>query len=274
MSWRWGAVPPEWTKLARDLTGLVTLEVAGYEIVVELRPELLTRICLPLLACFAASAEALRADTSGRRLMVGLAGIPGGGKSTFAAALDHVARRVLPPGRLAVVGMDGWHLPNAVLDVRQTTDAAGRAIPLRQRKGGPESYDVPALVAALQSLRDGLPARLPVYDRRRHDPVPDAISVSGLAEVVLLEGNYLLHTAPPWDRVGDLLDLRLFLDSDPAEARRNTLARHVRGGLSETEAVRKYEMNDCLNVERVLTTARRADCAVCLGPDPRLLPAG
>ncbi len=74
--------------------------------------------------------------------MAGLGGIPGSGKSTFAAALALVAGRIWPAGWLAVVGMDGWHYPNAVLDKktiidekrssRSAAETQGRAAVLRR----------------------------------------------------------------------------------------------------------------------------------------------
>jgi pantothenate kinase len=193
--------PPSWTDLTRDLAGPVTLDIAGYAIAIEITADQLARVYLPLLASLTES------TADGRRVLAGLAGIPGGGKSCFAAALAHVAQRVLPADCFMVVGMDGWHWPNAVLDQRTTLDTAGKPIPLRRRKGGPESYDVAALIAALRELRTAdRPVRLPVYDRQRHDPVSDVLTVPPETRIVLLEGNYLLNSMPPWDQVGALLE--------------------------------------------------------------------
>src|SRR5690606_6090836 len=126
------------------------------------------------------------------RLLAGLAGIPAGGKSTFTAALAHVAGRVLGPDRFITIGMDGWHLPNAILDRRWTTDEHGHRVPLRRRKGGPQSFGVLAMTAALRQLREARrTVRLPVYDRRLHDPVPDGITVGQEVDIILIEGNYL-----------------------------------------------------------------------------------
>jgi pantothenate kinase len=161
--------------------------------------------------------------------------------------------------------MDGWHYPNTVLDARQTTDERGRPVSLRRRKGSPESYDVPALAAALHALRTaGRPVSLPAYDRRRHDPVPDTLKLEPHTRIVLIEGNYLLSNAPPWDQVSALLDVRLYIESDPAACRERVIARHVRGGLSEAEAVKKYDFNDAPNTRIVQSTAGRADVVIRL----------
>jgi pantothenate kinase len=95
------------------------------------------------------------------RLIVGLAGAPGTGKSTAAAAL--AAR--LPDA--VVLPMDGFHLPQAEL-VR---------LDRRERMGAPDTYDVDAFVALLAALRDlrnsGATLRAPSFDRRVEEPVAD-----------------------------------------------------------------------------------------------------
>ena len=97
----------------------------------------------------------------GERAILGIAGAPGGGKSTLAAAL------VAELGEAAVlVPMDGFHLAQAEL-VRQG---------IRDRMGAPHTFDVARLrgaaAAAAGRGRDGLRARVPARDRgadRRRD---------------------------------------------------------------------------------------------------------
>jgi len=266
--------PADWLKPAASLIGTVTLEVAGYATPVAITVEALQRAYLPLLAM-------LNEQARSRRVLAGLVGVPGSGKSTYAAAMTLLADRLLGEGVFAAVGIDGWHLPNAVLDRRTTSDAAGQTIPLRQRKGGPESFDVPALIDALTRLEaDAGPVNLPAYDRRLHEPVPDRVLISPRTRIVLVEGNYLLGIAageprqrreppalqegcpaetPTWNTIAAMLSPRFLLTCDPAIARLRVIERHVRGGCSRQEAERKYEHNDGLNAETVLRHADRAD---------------
>ncbi len=258
--------PAWWLRRLEGMPHSLTVDVAGFAVTVKLDRDALTRVYLPLLA--------LLQEELGdrRRIVAGLAGIPGGGKSTFAAVLARLADSLLGIGRLIAVGMDGWHWPNAVLDARTTTDEAGHTIALRQRKGGPESFDVESLAAAVRRLQSGGAAvSLPVYDRRVHDPVADGITIGPGTSIVLIEGNYLLEPRPPWDAVSDLLQLKMFLQCDPAAARERIIDRHIRGGASQEEAVRKYEANDRLNTEAVLATVGQADYMIRLSPDAAII---
>jgi len=260
------ACPSSWLERIGVLAGPVTLEVAGYATRLDITAVQLERVYLPLLAL-------LEDRAANGRVVAGLAGVPGSGKSTFAGALAYVADRVLGPGRFAVVGIDGWHYPNEILDQLTTTDAAGKRVSLRERKGAPESFDVAALAEALQRLRDtDEPVRLPVYDRRRHDPVPDGLQVTPEARMVLVEGNFLLGGTPPWDAVSSLLDPRLFLVSASALARERVVARHIRGGCTPSEADAKYANNDRINAEIVQAAVGRADFVIQLEPHPILRP--
>lgn len=259
------AYPPEWADKVEDLVGTTTMEVAGYDIEVTITREQLDRVYLPLLALLADCA----ADD--RRVLAGLGGIPGSGKSTFAVALERMAGRVCASGRLVAVGMDGWHYPNVVLDQRTVCDESGQRILLRSRKGGPQSFDVPAMAAAIESLRMmHRCVTLPAYDRRIHDPVPDAISISPQTQIVVIEGNFLLGTTPPWDRVSRLLKPRLFLETSSEEARERIIRRHIRGGASPEQALTKLQANDLLNIQAARQTAANADFVIRLDPPPYL----
>lgn len=259
------AYPPEWVGLAGGLAGSQKLNVAGYEVDVQVTVEQLDFVYLPLLA--------MLASYSGgeRRVLAGLGGIPGSGKSTFAATVALVAGRIWPSGRPAVVGMDGWHYPNVVLDARSVLDEKGQSVPLRRRKGGPQSFDVSAMADALESLRPmHRPVNLPAYDRRLHDPVPGAIVIDAETQIVLVEGNFVLSTGSPWDKVSSLLRPRFFLEADPAVARERIIKRHIRGGASPEQAREKFETNDLLNIATAEETAAHADFVVRLDPNPQI----
>lgn len=184
-----------------------------------------------------------RAQRKGGRLMVGIAGPPGAGKSRLAKTLAAELGPHVP------VAMDGFHFNNARLE----------ALGLRGRKGAPETFDRLAFELAVKALRLAQePVRLPVYSRETHEPVPDAFTAGPETPLVIVEGNYLFL----WPEVRDALDLRIYLDCDAALARRDIIARHRRGGASEEEAVRKFEQNDHLNREAIEATRGAAELVV------------
>jgi pantothenate kinase len=186
-----------------------------------------------------------------------------------------VTRALMPPDELLIVGMDGWHYPNAILDVRTTRDENGSPIPLRRRKGGPESYDIESLRRALEQLKDqAASVSLPVYDRRLHEPRPAALSITPATRIVIVEGNYVLggvESVPEWNAVAALLHPKLLVECEPALARERMLARHQRGGSTPQEASARYEHNDRLNTDIIAKTAAHADYWIKINP-PSLMP--
>jgi len=178
------------------------------------------------------------------RTLLGIAGAPGAGKSTYAA----VEQRRLGPSA-AILSMDGFHLPQAEL-VR-----LGR----RDRMGAPDTFDVDGFVETLRALRGPGVVRAPGFDRTIEEPVADAIEIGADIQVVLVEGNYLLHDRDGWERVRPLLDRVVFLAPDDAVRRERLVARHVAFGKTPEEAEAWVARSDDTNAALVAATAHRAD---------------
>ncbi|MEM9581268.1 MAG: phosphoribulokinase, partial [Pseudomonadota bacterium] len=146
--------------------------------------------------------QIIRAAARGRtRLLVGIAGGPGSGKSTLAG---HLAAQ-LGPGA-AVLPMDGFHLDNAELIL----------LGLLDRKGAPETFDAAGFVALIKRLRETQAVRYPTFDRTADCTLPDAGEIGAGTQIVLVEGNYLLLTTPPWSDLADLFDITVHLEVDRA----------------------------------------------------------
>lgn len=184
----------------------------------------------------------------GGRVLLGLAGPPGAGKSTLAARLHEAFA-----GQSVVVPMDGFHLPQAEL----------RRLGREQRKGAPDTFDAEGFVALLQRLRAGdADVRAPAFHRAAEEPQADAIVVPKDTPLVIVEGNYLLLDTPPWHRVRPLLDECWFVGGDPQERVRRLIARHVEHGRSEAAAREWVMRSDEANARQVLACAGRADLVV------------
>ena len=185
------------------------------------------------------------------RVVIGIAGCPGAGKSTLSAAITAEV------GSSVVVPMDGFHLLNDEL-VR-----LGR----RNRKGAPDTFDVEAYVAMLERVRREAPGEIvtaPRYDRAASAPVPDAITVARDVALVITEGNYLLIDDPPWHAVRPLLDEVWFVDIDNAVRVPRLIARHVEFGKTPEEAREWVMRSDEANAVLVAASRDRADFVVRL----------
>jgi len=194
-----------------------------------------------------------------QRLLLGLAGLPGSGKSTMAQAWVNVVNTHLGAGTVQVLGMDGFHLPRAIL-ARQPDPAAALA-----RRGAPWTFDPLALQARLPLLRTGFEQHAVLWPGFEHgvgDPVEDALAVSPGVRLVLIEGLYLLHRGDGW-AVQPLLDACWFLDVNMEMAMARLALRHQRAwGVSEEEAAARIALNDRLNAEIVWASRAWADLVV------------
>jgi pantothenate kinase len=189
--------------------------------------------------------------TAGKRTIIGIAGIPGSGKSTFARLLvGELNRR--EPNVAALVPMDGFHLSN------QQLEAMGR----RDAKGAPDTFDAGGYIALLRRLRDAAqPVAYPIYDRRTHEPAPGP-RVEPATRIVITEGNYLLLDKPPWSQLAGALDACWWLDCPADIARERLLARHMQGGRTPDDAQRHYARCDVRNTDRILNGRRGAQRVV------------
>lgn len=187
------------------------------------------------------------------RVMIGVVGEPGAGKSTLTSALAEALER--DGLSTVVVPMDGFHLANSELA------RLGRA----DRKGAIDTFDGGGYVALLRRLRD--PAEgvvyAPEYVRGAlESSLGSAIPVPPEIRVVLTEGNYLLVPQAPWSAVPDLLDETWFVDVDPELRRRRLYERHLANGKTP-ELARAFTFgSDETNARLIASTRERADLVV------------
>lgn len=196
----------------------------------------------------------LLAGASDRRVVVGIAGPPGSGKSTVATGLVAALRSA---GTAAVgVPMDGFHLAGAEL-VR-----LGR----QDRKGAPDTFDAAGYVHLLRRLispgRPGETVYAPTFDRDLEEAVAGAIAVEPDVEVVVTEGNYLLLDDGPWAAVRSLLTETWYLDVPDDVRVERLVTRHAGHGRTPEQA-RAWTLGpDQANADLVAATRARADGVV------------
>jgi hypothetical protein len=195
------------------------------------------------------------------RLLVGVAGPPGSGKTVFAMLLAAVVNALNEEELAIVVGLDGWHYPNAYLESQAIETDTG-VIGLKNLKGIPETFDVAAALGCFASIRLGETASIPVYSRELHDPLPNARLVHPHHRMVIAEGNFLLLDEGEWAAFKYLFDVSIFIKAEPRTLRAALAMRHRRGGKTPAQITHHLETVDLPNAERVLANSSPAQIVI------------
>ncbi len=143
--------------------------------------------------------------------VIGIGGSVAVGKSTTARVLEALLARWPNMPKVDLVTTDGFLYPNAVLE-RES---------LMERKGFPESYDLPALLRFLSEIKAGHhPSRAPVYSHVVHDVIPNHWKEVDRPDILIVEGLNVLQAARlPKDGkaipfVSDFFDFSIYIDAD------------------------------------------------------------
>ncbi len=194
------------------------------------------------------------------RVVLGIAGSPGAGKSTLAVDLVEALNAVRPGDGdpFAVhVPMDGFHLADVELA------RLGRA----DRKGAVDTFDAVGYLELLRRLTvpGGPTVYAPAFDREIEQPIAGSIPVAPSTAVVVSEGNYLLLDVPPWDAVRSVAAEVWFCLPDESTRHARLEERHRRFGKS-AEAARTWALGpDEANARLIAPSAARADLLVVDG---------
>jgi type I pantothenate kinase len=143
--------------------------------------------------------------------IIGVAGSVAVGKSTTARVLQALLARWPNVPKVDLLTTDGFLYPNAVLEREGLMD----------KKGFPESYDLPALLRFLTDVKAGRrPARAPVYSHLTYDVLPNQWIEVDRPDILIVEGlNVLQAGRLPKDGkaipfVSDFFDFSVFIDAD------------------------------------------------------------
>jgi pantothenate kinase len=167
--------------------------------------------------------------------------------------------------------MDGFHLTRAQLDA--LPDPANA----HARRGAEFTFDGDGFLKLVQRLRAPLTPSssvvyAPSFDHAVKDPKEDDIVVDVSHKIVVFEGNCtisgdflvnleswpyeidVLLDKTPWSTAAALMDLRWFVQVDPAVARIRLARRHVAAGIVANleEGDRRALENDLPNGEEVV----------------------
>ncbi|MGB3376907.1 MAG: nucleoside/nucleotide kinase family protein [Microbacterium sp.] len=206
----------------------------------------------PPAAAIEALAERARAlqDSTGGRVILGITGSPGSGKSKIARALVKRINRA-HPATAAYLPMDGFHLANSTLV----------QLGLRDAKGSIDTFDGWGFLALLDRLRSetGHTIYAPSFKRDIDEGVAGENAIPADARIVVVEGNYLLMGQEPWGRVRDRLTEAWFCATDAEEREMRLVRRHTRHGLTHEAATAWARDVDGANAVLIETSRHRAD---------------
>lgn len=210
------------------------------------------RTAVPRLTAAEAVARArvlAQSATPFRRVVLGITGPPGAGKSTLAARVADD----LGPDLAVVVPMDGFHLADPLLL------ELGR----HARKGAPDTFDAEAYADLLERLRDRTRETFaPLFDRTRETAEVGAMRVPPGLPLIVTEGNYLLLADGPWRQVAGLLDECWYVEVEDEVRRSRLMARHEAHGHNADEARVRTLGSDEANALYIERTRRAADAVV------------
>jgi pantothenate kinase-related protein Tda10 len=194
--------------------------------------------------------------------LVGIAGVPGTGKTSLATTLAMITNRY--GSSTAVVSLDDFYLTPAE---RQNLGYKWRAIP--------GSHDLAMLRKFIEQVKSGEDSLLiPRYDTRAEKRLEP--SICERPRLVLLEGWLVGALIPGYEFLAAALDHLIYLDADlewSHQSRLNREARirresHGKLGLSESETERFWQ--EALlpgAIQWVQPLKQRADVLIEIGPD-------
>ncbi len=142
--------------------------------------------------------------------IIGIGGSVAVGKSTTARVLQALLAHWPNVPKVDLVTTDGFLYPNAILEREGLMD----------RKGFPESYDLPALLRFLTDVTAGRrPTRAPIYSHLVYDVMPNHWVEVDRPDILVVEGLNVLQAgrlpkhgeAIPF--VSDFFDFSIYLDA-------------------------------------------------------------
>jgi pantothenate kinase len=173
------------------------------------------------------------------RAILGIAGPPGAGKSTLAAALANQ----LTDMAAVVLPMDGFHLSNSQLSVRG----------MQGEKGSIDTFDAEGYLALLRRVKSQRSSTVyaPAFHRDLDEAIAGSIAIEPTAKLVITEGNYLLVDRDPWRQVRALLTEAWFVDAPDVVRLPQLIRRHEVHGRTPADAERWALTTDEVNARLV-----------------------
>jgi pantothenate kinase len=228
----------------------IELEINGFKYEASFTQREIDEVYLPLLK----KLKKIR-EEKGERVIVFLAAPPAVGKSTLALFLEKLSETTEGMIPVQNLSLDGFHYSNEYLKNNQIV-FDGETHFLYEIKGMPETFDLENFKRYLQKVQNKN-IKWPIYDRNLHDPVMDQVDVN--AEIVIIEGNWLLLDEPGWKDLKSFCDYSIFIEAEEELLKDRLVGRKMKGGLTNKAALEFYNRSDRKNIHRVMKKRVEAD---------------
>lgn len=170
-------------------------------------------------------ADLLADSDSDKRIIIGISGPPGAGKSTLARDIQHHLQEHSVNSVIAQA--DAFSFSDNVLSELNASD----------RKGAPDTFDIDGYVHLLNRLKNAnKTVYIPSFSTIHATGVVGDVTASPDTRVVIAEGSYLGCDDHGWDQVRPLLDELYYLDGDVNVLHRRLLGEQLSQGKSLQEA--------------------------------------
>ena len=146
----------------------------------------------------------LQKTQTNRPFIIGVSGSVAVGKSTTSRLLQLLLQRTFPQSKVELVTTDGFLYANQVLIDEGILD----------RKGFPESYDMPLLLNFLDIIKNGGDVEIPVYSHEIYDIVPGLTQEIKQPNFLIVEGiNVFQNPLNQRLYMTDYFDFSLYIDA-------------------------------------------------------------
>jgi len=179
-------------------------------------------------------------------MLMGIAGGTGSGKTTVAKMI----RRQISEEEVVIISQDMYYLDHSDLPVEERE---------KINYDHPDAFDLPLLLEHLSELKAGKVVNRPSYCFTTHTRLKETVRIKP-ADVIILEGIMALVMPA----VRDLLDIKIFVDTDPDVRFIRRLTRDIRDrGRTVPSVIDQYlNIVRLMHLEFVEPSKRYADVIV------------
>uniref|UniRef100_A0AC34FP37 NB-ARC domain-containing protein n=1 Tax=Panagrolaimus sp. ES5 TaxID=591445 RepID=A0AC34FP37_9BILA len=195
-------------------------------------------------------------NNGSKRILIGLAGPPGSGKTTTAKKVCDKINEIIGAGTATVLPMDGFHIPRNKLKEMENAEY------LFKRRGAPFTFDPAALLSLIKKLKSAeTTVKAPSFDHALKDPIQDDIEIPASIKMIILEGNYLLLKDPIWCEISKEFNQKWLITADWEIIKERLIQRHLNAGICANygEAIARANENDIPNGHYIIENSVKPD---------------